>query len=325
MLDKLNKHYYVSEDGVINDILAENGVDHISLSQLSINSIKKVVDEYKPDVVEFNDFKTTYMGAVLAVHLRKKGIKVISRIHNDDPDMTHLSMKSLLFLLSTPFLDQIIGVSDSVRDEYLFKKTIEGKYVTLSNIVNEEWVKKKATEFETKKYDICCIATFRQQKRLDRFLYIISVIKKSIPDLKVVLIGDGELHDEILKIRKELGLESTVELLGFKENPYPYLRNSKIFMLTSGWEGFGLVAVESLILGKPAIVSNVGGLPKIIDESVGAVAKLDTDFISSALELLENADTYKSKTKNISAKLAKVNQIGRYCEKLNEIYEQKLG
>ena len=139
-----------------------------------------------------------------------------------------------------------------------------------------------------KKYDICCVARLTEQKNPMKFLDVLYSIKKSKSDVKAVWVGEGSLEVEVKKRIYELGLADNVEMVGFQKNPYKYMACSKIFMLTSDWEGYGLVAFEALTLGLPCIVSNVGGLPKIVDDSCGMLCNKAGDFVHEAIELLND-------------------------------------
>ena len=72
------------------------------------------------------------------------------------------------------------------------------------------------------------------------------------------------------------------------ENPYPVLNASKIMILPSKWEGYGLVAVESLSLGIPVICSGAGGLKNIVNSSCGKICKNKDDYVQEIIELLDN-------------------------------------
>ena len=109
-------------------------------------------------------------------------------------------------------------------------------------------------------------------------------------------------------------------MVGFQKNPYKYMACSKIFMLTSDWEGYGLVAFEALTLGLPCIVSNVGGLPKIVDDSCGMLCNKAGDFVHEAIELLNDSNKYVSKSKNAVKKSKKIENIVTYINKIDDIY-----
>ncbi len=72
----------------------------------------------------------------------------------------------------------------------------------------------------------------------------------------LVIIGDGELREELIKLSSDLGLAGRVHFLLHRENPFPYIKHARFFVLSSIWEGFGLALLEALALGKPAIATD---------------------------------------------------------------------
>ena len=92
-------------------------------------------------------------------------------------------------------------------------------------------------------------------------------------------------------------------------------------MLTSSTEGYGLVAFEALTLGVPCVVSNVGGLPSIVDNFCGKLCNIDEDFIDEVSELICNHDYYVYKQKKSREKSAKLDNFSAYMQNINAMYE----
>ena len=82
--------------------------------------------------------------------------------------------------------------------------------------------------------------------------------------LKLYILGDGSDREKINNKIKELDLEGKIILLGKKENPYPWIKNSQLLIHSSKSEGFGLVLVEALILNKIVISTDCPVGPKEI-------------------------------------------------------------
>lgn len=68
-------------------------------------------------------------------------------------------------------------------------------------------------------------------------------------------------------------LENNVELVGFQKNPFPYIAACKVMVMPSQWEGFPMVAIESMALGKPLIATPVSGLRDIVTDNCGGWEK----------------------------------------------------
>ena len=98
------------------------------------------------------------------------------------------------------------------------------------------------------------LGRFSQEKRHD--LLLEAFVKIADENLVLLLLGDGVLKDEILSKIESLGIGDRVKLLGWVENPFPYLKKAKVSVLSSDFEGLPTGLIESLILGTPVVSTN---------------------------------------------------------------------
>lgn len=105
------------------------------------------------------------------------------------------------------------------------------------------------------------VGAFTNVKRQDRLLraYHQSGVKTPL-----ILLGKGETENNIRELVAELGLEKQVTLLGYQDNPYPYIQNAKALILTSDAEGLPRVLIEALLLHTPVISVDCPSGPKEI-------------------------------------------------------------
>ncbi len=99
------------------------------------------------------------------------------------------------------------------------------------------------------------------------FIFLIKCFReiiKSDPDIKLVIIGEGEQYSKIREIIKESKIEKNIFLIGYKNNVFNYLNNSKGFILSSLWEDPGFVIVEAIFCNVPVLSSNCSSGPKEI-------------------------------------------------------------
>jgi glycosyltransferase involved in cell wall biosynthesis len=81
------------------------------------------------------------------------------------------------------------------------------------------------------------------------------------------ILGTGPLESSLRGLASSLGIADRVRFLGFKKNPYPYMRSADCFVLSSAWEGFGNVLVEAMICGTPVVATRCSfGPEEIIDD-----------------------------------------------------------
>ena len=311
---------YVSLNGPIESILKTRNIDFVPVSCMSINELSRVFKEYKPDVIHAHDFTTSIISA-----LTMSGLPIISHLHNNASWLKKFNLKSLAYLLSTVSYRKILTVSDSIINEYIFKNRIKKKTTVIGNPINLEYIRKKAnidiSEYQNfKGYHLIYLGRLSAEKNPIGFLDIVKSAKKHIPGVKVVMVGDGELIDEVkAKIDIE-NLCETVTLTGYLENPYGYLKKSKVICIPSIWEGFGLVAVEAMALGIPVIASSVGGLKDIVNDKCGKLCSQPDQYSEEIVRLLIDEDYYKSKSENCLKRALELANIEKYCDNIKKIY-----
>ncbi len=122
-----------------------------------------------------------------------------------------------------------------------------------------------------------------KQKAQWYLLRIFKELKRSYPELKLVILGDGELKNYLVTLSKELELKTfvgdknttsdtfDVYFLGFQKNPFKFIARSKLFVFPSLWEGFGNVLVEAMACGVPVVSSDCRSGPR-------EILAPDTDF-----------------------------------------------
>lgn len=110
------------------------------------------------------------------------------------------------------------------------------------------------------------IGTVYPQKGYDRLL---DVHKKLIDEgLKhqIIIIGDGFDFENIYTKLNHLNLIETVKMLGFRDNPYPYLKKADFYIMSSRHEGFPTIIAEALILNKPIVSTDVSGIKDLLQD-----------------------------------------------------------
>ena len=133
------------------------------------------------------------------------------------------------------------------------------------------------------------------QKAYGRLIEVCGVLLKEGFNFNLQIIGDGHMMDELLEKIKTNQVERNVQLLGFRANPYPYIKAADYFISSSFYEGLSTVVIEAQILGVPTIVTNCTGMVEIVEDGVNGIICENSDS-----GLLEALRTVLTQNKNVS-------------------------
>src|SRR5699024_5003704 len=144
----------------------------------------------------------------------------------------------------------------------------------------------------------------------------------------LIILGEGELEAELKSLAEKLEISERVSFIGFKQNPYAYIKRADVFTLTSTTEGFGHVLVEALALGLPVVSTRCNpGAEEILGEEkygmlseVGNPSKL-THNLERALTLTED-----ERAEMIAQGKKRANEFaaGRIVEHYEEVFMQTI-
>ena len=125
---------------------------------------------------------------------------------------------------------------------------------------------------DTNKHIIISVIGRLSRQKGHKYLFdALRLIICRFSNLKVLLVGDGELREKLNQYVINSGIENNIIFCRHQENVAPFIENSLFTVLPSLWEGLGLAAIESLTLRKPVVAAAVGGLPEVIEHNVNGL------------------------------------------------------
>lgn len=168
------------------------------------------------------------------------------------------------------------------------------------------------------------VGKFTDFKGIDVLLRAAAVYEQAIPGVQTVLVGHGQLWDDMHRLRDELNLRG-VHFLGHQPQPtVARIYNvADVSVVPSRVEPFGLVAVEALACGTPVVATNMGGLPDFINDQVGALVPVD-DHQALAEAIITELSNQTKGTKGVYASqyaLQGFSWAGQ-VSKMAQLYEQ---
>jgi len=172
---------------------------------------------------------------------------------------------------------------------------------------------------------VVCVAQFRPEKGHDVLLDAFAVVRRQVPDARLVLVGQGELEEELRARVKSLGLGDSVELTGPVEDVWPYLASADVFALASNSEAYGIAIAEAMAAGLPVVASEVGGIPELVAPGITGelFAPGDRGALAAHLARLLTSPELRSRMSDAAREGAEPlrlrNTLPRYVEVCNEL------
>lgn len=147
------------------------------------------------------------------------------------------------------------------------------------------------------------IGTVFPQKGFDRLLKVHKRLLDEGYPHQIQILGDGYDLENLKKLREQLGIQKTTHILGFIENPYPYLKSANFYILSSRYEGFPTVLFEAITLKKNIIATDVSGVREmLLDDKLGLIVENSEEGIyhgmKTALATPEKFTQYQEQLSN---------------------------
>ena len=204
--------------------------------------------------------------------------------------------------------DRVICVSENVHDSFkkLFGNNPPSEVVY--NTVDDDEIIKKSTYAlpdNIKKENLTLLAVGRLSppKNYPRLLKAIKTLLDEGFVFDLWILGEGSLRPEIEKLIEDYNIKNRVKLLGFYDNPYPIIKNADVSVCSSDYEGLSTFVTESLILGKPIVTTDCGGMDELLgDNEFGIRSDVDDIAFTDALRKFlsdPNAITHYTKKAEI--------------------------
>lgn len=209
----------------------------------------------------------------------KRNDKIIMTVHTTPSrDYKGIKGKIYKYLICRYFnrADKIIAVSDGIKNDLEKNYQVQkNKIQTIYNFITKkhiEEVSQQPIESELEQFfntgrTVITVGRLSDAKGHWHLIRAFKHISTEMPDAKLIIVGDGELRSYMTKLINDLSLKNSVHLIGNRDNPYKYMKNSDLFVLSSIYEGFGIVLIEAMACGIPVISTNCLSGPEEILEN----------------------------------------------------------
>lgn len=263
--------------------------------------LKALIRQVNPDIVHLHSSKAGVLGRLAAY---KNGIPNIYNPHGWSFSMNVSKNKKKAYALIERFCSKycnyIINISDdeqklaikyNISSEEKMKVIYNGIDIGKYNVTYDRKKVLNELNIPEDSFVIGMVGRITKQKSPETFINIASKLKDKIENSYFILVGDGELRFEIEKLVDELNIGDRIRITGWTNNVIKYISVFDIGLLTSKWEGFGLVLAEYMAANKPVVASDVGGIPNVITDGVnGRLIEVGNvnEFCNAIIEIKNN-------------------------------------
>ncbi len=286
---------------------------------IAMSKIYRLLIKIKPNIVYSHSSKAGALSRILA---KIVGAFNIYNPHGWAFDMNVSSLKKNMYLwiekILGLFTDKVIAISEYEKEVAINYHVVNEKKIAVVengidinpavNEVLDNFLQERKWPEES--FIIGMVARITEQKSPKTFIEIASVVAQKIPNARFLMVGDGEQRAMIESMINDYNLQDKVFITGWVREPLKYIAQFDVALLTSNWEGFGLVIPEYMLYKVPVIASNVGGIKNIIkNEETGIlIDNLNVDeFVNRILEVYKN-----EKLRNVMVEQAYQMTISRF-------------
>ncbi len=264
-----------------------------------------ILDEIKPDLV-FTMFWNINLYALVYKIFGKNRIKLISS-ERGNPNRIK-GIKRLLNNISSRCSDGFIFQTERAKE--CFSKKVQRMGCVIHNAISNPLLTKVESSKVMTENTITTMGRLEYQKAHDIMIKACAPIFKERPEYKLIIYGEGSQRKELEKLIEDLNMQNNILLPGSLENAIFEVAKSKVFLLTSRYEGMPNALMEAMALGIPCVSTNCDMGP----------AELIRDGIDGYLVPVDDINSITQKVRILLSDEQLRERISENCKKINETH-----
>lgn len=251
----------------------------------AISSLRRLLTEGSVDVIHSHNGRTALTSA-LAVRLAGRGVAIATQHFLEPGRLSRRGPAAWASRIAHGWVNrntrQFIAISEAARAGMLERGDDAKKITVVPNGISNPESETLADPVEVRRglgIDaaaplVVCAARLEREKDVSSLIAAMARVREGMPSARCVVAGDGALADALRQQIRTAGLESTVQLLGFRSDVLALMNAADVFVLPSIAEPFGLVILEAMALGKPVVATRAGGpMEIVVDGTTGLLVE----------------------------------------------------
>lgn len=259
----------------------------------TLASLRNIIRKFEPDVIHSHMFHANILARISRL-INPVPILICSAHSNNEGGL----LRMLAYRLTDRLANISTNVSEQAVNEFIARRAVKpGRMIVVHNGIdierfkfNQESRNKVRTSFKVDRHHIILavgrLDTAKDYPNLFNAISKLSILRQ---DFIVLIAGDGPLKSYLQQLSLSLNISDYVRLLGIRSDIPELMSASDVFVLSSAWEGFGLVIAEAMACERLVVATDCGGVKEVIGECGITVAiKSPADLaeaLHSALEI----------------------------------------
>jgi len=258
--------------------------------------ISRILKRNQTDILHSHGARAGWYGRIGTCRASK--VRIISTVHNSLRDYPYPEWRKRLYVmaerLTSPWVSQWIAVSEGLRQDLVQYYGLPNERIRvipngidLTDLMTTRSREELRKELGLRSDSLVFVSIGRltNQKGHRFLLDALNDIRRAIPEVRLLLVGDGPMRPQLEDQVSQMGLQREVSLLGFRDDVSDLIGASDIYVLPSLSEGMPMGLLEAMALGCPVVASTVAGVTEVVKngENGRLVSPKDVSELKAAL------------------------------------------
>ena len=324
--DEFDSVHVASTGGIWESDLAAKGIQHHKILDIDsknpltvlklLTSIRQIIKKNEITIVHTHHrMAAFYIRLLKLVHPKLIHVYTAHNVFKDKLPLYRFALKNA----------KSVAVGEAVNKNLKEDVVITDSRVIYNGVVLKETDDQVDEIISYGGIKLGCIARLSEQKGLTYLLDAMSLL--TVKDIRLFIVGDGELRNELENKVKELDLQDSVTFLGYRKDIVECINSFDFCVLPSVFEGFGLVAIEAFMNSKTLVATDIPGLNEVVTNKNGIlVPAKDPAALASAIDKLAMDETLRQELAS-QAKKDYENKFSYplFLENYRELYRELKG
>lgn len=295
----------------------------------SVKQLRKLFSRIRPSIIVAHDYRAIILSLIAR---RGFSIPLISVAHGWTGQSQRVKIYEFIERFAFKLADRVVAVSEPKLRELQKQGLAFPKLALIENGVAlpepdgaSDTDLREQLGIERSEILIGAVGRLSIEKGHKFFLDTAARLRRSHPEAKYVLVGDGPLRAELQRLAIHLGIQDIFFFVGWISDMEAVYRSLDIFMLPSLTEGLPMALLEAMSYGIPSIATTVGGVPNVIETNVSGLLATpgNSDSLTLALRKLLVDGSLRHRIKAASRKtICERYSLARYASDFKQLYDE---